>query len=111
MAEIAPQGQFLWNNKQVVPVYLPGHQEPWAAVQTKKLDAVYLTLTGPKGRFALGRLTGLGREPELDATRPDADLIRLKLATTEEVANPELGRFLKEHKAFVERNPPRSAAS
>ena len=56
---------FLWNNKQVVPVYTPEQHEPWAAVQTKKLDAVYLHLMGPKGRFTLGQITELGYNPEL----------------------------------------------
>ena len=49
-----PQGQFLWNNKQVVPVYVPEQHEPWAAVQTKKLDAVYLHLIGPEGPLHAG---------------------------------------------------------
>ena len=70
LAEIAPQGQFLWNNKQVVPIYVPEQHEPWAAVQTKKLDAVYLHLMGPKGRFTLGQITDLGYNPELDGQRP-----------------------------------------
>ena len=68
LAEIAPQAQFLWNNKQVVPVYVPEQHEPWAAVQTKKLDAVHLHLMGPKGRFTLGQITDLGYNPELDGS-------------------------------------------
>ena len=36
LSEVAPAGQFLWNNKQVVPVYVREQKEPWAAVQTKK---------------------------------------------------------------------------
>ena len=51
LSEVAPEGQFLWNNKQVVPVYVRSQKEPWAAVQTKKSEAVWLTLAGPKGRF------------------------------------------------------------
>ena len=74
LAEIAPQGQFLWNNKQVVPMYVPEQHEPWAAVQTKKLDAVYLHLMGPKGRFTLGQITDLGYNPELDGARPKQDV-------------------------------------
>ena len=93
----APQAQFLWNNKQVVPVYVPEQREPWAAVQTKKVDAVYLTLAGPKGRFALGRITNLGHEPELDGARPDADLIRLKFRSPDDLEQGDLAAFLKEH--------------
>ena len=64
--ETAPYGQLLWNNKQVVPLYVPQQREAWAAVQTKKLDAVYLHLTGPKGRFAQGRIAGLGFDARVD---------------------------------------------
>ena len=101
LAEIAPQGQFLWNNKQVAPVYVPEQHEPWAAVQTKKLDAVYLHLTGPKGRFALGQLTDLGYNPELDGSRPNADVIRLKFRNAADLARGDLRGFLKEHLAAV----------
>jgi excinuclease ABC subunit A len=101
LAEIAPQGQFLWNNKQVAPVYVPQQHEPWAAVQTKKLDAVYLHLTGPKGRFALGQLTDLGYNPELDGSRPNADVIRLKFRNAADLARGNLAGFLNGHLAAV----------
>jgi excinuclease ABC subunit A len=101
LAEIAPEGQFLWNNKQVAPVYVPRQHEPWAAVQTKKLDAVYLHLTGPKGRFALGQLTELGYNPELDGSRPNVDVIRLKFRNPADLARGDLRGFLKGHLAAV----------
>jgi excinuclease ABC subunit A len=100
LGEVCAQGQFLWNNKQVVPVYVRGQHEPWAAVQTKKTDAVYLHLTGPKGRFPLGRVMGLGHDPQLDGQRPDVDVIRLKFRAAEELT-PDLKDFLREHLAAV----------
>jgi excinuclease ABC subunit A len=103
LAEIAPDGQFLWNNKQVVPLYVREQKEAWAAVQTKKLDAVDLTLAGPKGRFALGRLTGLGYDPQLDGERPDVDLVRLKFRSTQDLERGDLVAFLKEHLATVKK--------
>ena len=96
-----PQGQFLWNNKQVVPVYVPEQHEPWAAVQTKKLDAVHLHLMGPKGRFTLGQITELGYNPELDGSRPKDDVILLKFRTPADLARGNLRGFLKEHLAAV----------
>ncbi len=102
LAEIAPQGQFLWNNKQVVPMYVPEQHEPWAAVQTKKLDAVYLHLSGPKGRFTLGQVTDLGYNPELDGQRAKIDVIRLKFRTPEDLARGDLQGFLKAHLAAVQ---------
>jgi len=103
LQQAAPQAQFLWNNKQVVPVYVPQQREPWAAVQTKKLDAVWLTLSGPKGRFALGRITALGCDPQLDGERPEADLIRLKFRSTEDLEQGDLAGFLQEHVESLKR--------
>jgi len=102
LSETAPQGQFLWNNKQVVPLYVPEQKEPWAAVQTKKLDAVYLHLMGPKGRFTLGQITNLGHEPHLDGSRPEVDVLRLKLRSAEDLARGDLPGFLKRHLAAVQ---------
>ena len=99
----APDGQFQWTNKQVVPLSVAGQKEPWAAVQTKKLDAVYLTLTGPKGRFTLGQITGLGHDPDLDAQRPDVDLLRLKFRSRQDLARGNLAALLKKHLAEVKK--------
>ena len=101
IAEVAPEGQFLWNNKQMVPVYVPEQRAAWAIVQTKKLDGVYLHLTGPKGRFALGQLTELGHDPELDGRRPGSDIIHLMFRTVEDLSRGNLREFLKEHLAAV----------
>jgi excinuclease ABC subunit A len=99
LAEIAPKAQFLWNNKQVVPIYLPGRHDPWAAVQTKKLDAVYLHLMAPKGRFAMGQITELGYNPEMDGQRPNVDSIRLKFRSPADLARGNLREFLQKHLA------------
>ena len=99
LSEVAPQGQFLWNNKQVVPVFVPGRRDPWAAVQTKKLDAVHLHLMGPKGRFVLGQLTDLGYNPELDGQPADRDSIRLMFRSQKDLTRGNLRAFLEEHLA------------
>jgi len=101
LLETAPDAQALWNNKQVVPLYVPGRREPWAAVQTKKTDAVYLSLTGPKNRFPLGRVRGLGCARKVDGDRPECDVVRLKFRTMEDLSRGDLAGFLKEHLAAV----------
>jgi excinuclease ABC subunit A len=101
LSAVAPDGQFIWGNKQVVPVFVPGRKEPWAAVQTKKLDAVYLHLMGPKGRFALGQITGLGHEPDLDGRRADHDAICIKFRTLADLARGDLPGFLHQHLAAL----------
>jgi excinuclease ABC subunit A len=103
LAETAPKGQLLWNNKQVVPLYVPQQHEPWAAVQTKKLDAVHLALLGPKGRFTQGRLGGLGFEARVDGSRSGFDVLRLKFRTLDDLDRGALPAFLKEHLASLEK--------
>jgi len=101
LSETAPKAQVLWNNKQLVPWYVPEQREAWASVQTKKLDAVYLHLTGPKGRFALGQITRLGHEPQLDGQYPECDVVRLKFRSADDLSRGNLAGFLKEHVAAV----------
>ncbi len=74
LSATAPYGKILWQNKQVVPVFVPQQKDAWAAVQTKKLDAVYLHLIGPKGRFAQGRIAGLGFDAEVNGEKPGMDV-------------------------------------
>jgi excinuclease ABC subunit A len=97
LSAAAPEAQVLWNNKQVVPVYVPQQKEPWASVQTKKLDAVYLHLAGPKGRFTLGQITELGYNPRLGGGRPDCDVLHLRFRTTGDLTRGNLAAFLKDH--------------
>jgi excinuclease ABC subunit A len=103
LSETAPYGQFLWNNKQVVPLYVPEQRDPWAAVQTKKLDAVYLHLSGPKGRFAQGRITGLGFDSQVDGGKNGMDVLRIKFRSAEDLRRGDLPSFLKEHLAALEK--------
>jgi excinuclease ABC subunit A len=93
----APQGQFLWNNQQLVHFMVPEQREPWATIQTKKPHALMLHLNGPKGRFALGRLLNLGSERALDDSRPDRDTIRLHFILEEHLHTGDIEEFLREH--------------
>jgi excinuclease ABC subunit A len=102
LEKTAPGCQFGWENKVVVPVRVPGRKKPWAGVLTKKPDAVHLTLIGPKGRFALGRITDIGLEPELDAQPDDYDYILLKFKSKADLERGDLRGFLKEHFAALD---------
>jgi excinuclease ABC subunit A len=94
---MAPKAQFLWNNQQVVHLCLDGPGEPWASIYTKRPAALDLVLTGPKNKFALGRVAQLGNDRELQTDRPDKDVVKLKLKTADEVGHTELADFLREH--------------
>ena len=59
------------------PVRPASSSEPWATIHTKRVASVDLVLTGPKGHFALGRITELGAEREFQAG-PERDTLRLQ---------------------------------
>lgn len=99
LQEVAANGQFLWNNQQLVHLIVPQQREPWATIHTKRPQSLSLTLTGPKGKFALGRLLELGVERELDDASPTKDVIRLTLMLPEHLQQGDLKGFLQEHLA------------
>ena len=72
----APDGQFLWSNKQVVHVYLPKQKEPWARIQTKKPDGVWLQLSGPKDSVTVGRVADLAEAPTV-TTQENLEVVRM----------------------------------
>lgn len=89
-------GSSSWSNKQVVPVYVPGQKEPWAAIQTKTTGSISRS-SGPRDVFPWAEVTGLGFGPEVDAQRSEVDYIRLKFRSPEDLERGELPAFLKEH--------------
>ncbi len=110
LQETAPQGQFLWNNQQLVHVFVPEQQEPWATIYTKRSATLDLVLTGPKGRFALGRVTELGLDREFQ-TGPQRDVLRLRFQSSEDLDRGDLRPFLAEHLAGLARRPKTAGAS
>ncbi len=97
LQKTAPESQFLWNNKQVVHVFVPDQKEPWASIQTKKCDAVWLHLTGPSGGVPLGRIADIGHEPVVKSVDEQRDVIRMSFKTIDEVQSGQLEEFLQEH--------------
>ncbi|MEX0676636.1 MAG: ATP-binding cassette domain-containing protein, partial [Pirellulales bacterium] len=98
--EAAPDGQFLWNNQQLVHVFVKGQHEPWATIVTKRVASVDLALNGPKGRFALGRVKDLGADREFQSG-PDRDTVRFRFTSTDDLDRGDLSEFLAEHLASL----------
>ncbi len=94
--QAAPEGQFLWNNKQVVHVFLPQQKEPWASIQTKKPDGVWLQLAGPKDGVTVGRVADLADAPTV-TSRNELDVVRMRISNYEQADSEQLKKFLVEH--------------
>jgi excinuclease ABC subunit A len=97
LSSAAPQGQFLWNNQQVVHLFLPAQKEPWATLHTKRTQALELALTGPKSRFGLGRVANLGQDRELNTADRASDVLKLKFTSPDDLHRGDLAAFLREH--------------
>jgi excinuclease ABC subunit A len=97
LSDAAPGSQFLWNNQQVVHLFVAGQRDAWASIYTKRPQSLILTLSSPKGRIALGRIAELGRDRELDATRPDRDVVKFKFRTTDDLRRGDFAQFLRQH--------------
>lgn len=96
LTEAAPDSQFLWSNKQVVHLYVKQQKEPWASIQTKKTDAIWLQLNVPKNSVPLGRIADLAEEPIVRST-DSKDVVRMKFKNVEQAGADGLKDFLKEH--------------
>jgi excinuclease ABC subunit A len=100
--QVAPGGQFLWNN-QVLVHYVPeGHGEPWVTLGTKKTDSLELHIQGPKNLVGFGRVTSLAWDRDLDSSRAERDVIKLRFRTTDDLYKGDLKTFLREHLTGVE---------
>jgi excinuclease ABC subunit A len=97
LAESVPDGQFLWNNQNVVYLMVPGVRKPWATVFTKRLAGIDLILNGPKGAFQLGSVAELGAARELATDAEDRDQVKLRFVTTDELHAENVAAFLKIH--------------
>ena len=82
-------------------MFVPGQSEAWASVYTKRPAAIDLSLTGPKGRFALGRIANLGIERGLQSDRNGKDQVKLKFCTLDDLQRGDLREFLREHVTSV----------
>ena len=94
--KVAPEGQFLWSNKQVVHVFVPNQKEPWVSIQTKKPDGLWLQVSGPKDSVTVGRVADIGDTPSI-TTKENLDVLRMSFKDIEQVSNDELEVFLTEH--------------
>ncbi len=100
ISEVAPEGEFLWNNQTVVHFLLPGRSQPWVSLHTKKPHALEVALHGPKDSFAYGELLQLGADREL-LTEGTFDVIRIQLRSPDDLHQGGLVEFLGRHHEAV----------
>ena len=97
LSEAVPDGQFLWNNQNVVYLMVPGVRKPWATVHTKRLAGIDLILNGPKGAFQLGGVAEIGADRSLATDSEDHDQVKLRFVTTDELHSENVAAFFQAH--------------
>ena len=101
LSDVAPDGQFLWNNKATVRLMVREQREPWAVIWTKHLAMLELQLCSPKGKFAFGRATALGLATEMAADRNGSDVLKIRFRSLDDLASGDVAELLAEHLAVV----------
>ena len=96
LEKTVPEGEFEWNNKQVVHFRLPEQKEPLVSIQTKKPDGVWLHVPAPKDSLTAGRVADIAEEATV-ATSGKKDTLKMSFRSVDQVKNKELKKFLEEH--------------
>jgi len=106
LREAAPEGQsqFLWNNQQLVHLFINGQRDPWATLHTKRPDALELVLNGPRGLAPLGRVAHLGAARTVSTNGSNRDAVKIKFTSKAELTRTDpqygdLAALLREHLA------------
>jgi len=96
LEQITPEGKFVWTNQVLVHLTLPGSNQVWCTVQTKKAEGVGVNLIGPRSAVALGRVAHLGYERIVEA-HENVDVVRIGLRTLDQLRDADFVAFLSEH--------------
>jgi excinuclease ABC subunit A len=91
------EGEFIWDNKQVVNLRIPEQSEPWAAIQTKKPESLVLHLRGPKGAVTYGEMVDLGARRRLNTTQRNHDVATIEFVTQSDLEKDSFITFLQNH--------------
>jgi excinuclease ABC subunit A len=97
LADVCPDGQFLWNNQQIVNLIPRGARTPWAVIGTKRAEHVVLSLVGPKGHFTFGQVVELAESVEFNDAERERDTIVVRLRTVDDLHTGLFAAFLREH--------------
>ncbi|MEW4488054.1 excinuclease ABC subunit UvrA [Thalassoglobus sp. JC818] len=85
-----------WSNKTTVQFKHPDSGDLVAELQTKRRDAIYLTLLSNPGTFALGQVTTLGKTRKLEPHRSGKEAIQIQFTSKANLKVTQLRSFLKE---------------
>ena len=98
LSEAAPGSEFEWSNEQVVHVVLPKQKQPWASIQTKQSDGLWLNVPVPKGEVEADSVAGLADATEV-TSESKLDMVWLGFSKVKQVSGDELKAFLSKRTA------------
>ena len=95
LQDVLPDGNFLWNNKVLVHLYISGGRVPWLTVTTKKAEALRLTINCPKGLMTAGRIAEFGSRRDFDSSLAKKDVAHLYFNKSEDIYSSDLESYLR----------------
>jgi excinuclease ABC subunit A len=98
LQEVAPEGSFQWSNKQIVHLFLPEQKQPWVSIQTKKPDAVWMQVSGPKDSVTAGQVADLAGSTSISSTE-EIDSVKMSFNAIDQIENEKFRDFLVQHRS------------
>ena len=93
LALAGPGSEFEWANEKVVHVVLPDQKQPWASIETKQSDGLWLNVPVANGEVEVDSVTGLADEADVTSEN-DLDVVRLSFSQVDQASGKELKDFL-----------------
>ena len=89
LRKMAPKGNFIWTNKEVVHFNLPAQKKPWVAIETKKPDALWIQVAGPKGSLTLEQVADFANQATAGSS-DEQDFVKMCLTDISEAQSEDL---------------------
>ena len=93
LALAGPGSEFKWSDEKIVHVLLPDQKQPWASIETKQSDGLWLNIPVPNGEVAADSVAGLADEADV-TSEDDSDVVRLSFSKVNQANGEDLKEFL-----------------
>jgi excinuclease ABC subunit A len=100
--QAAGGGRWRWDEQTLARYFLPGQQEPWLVLHTKRPEGLIAVLTGPKG-FPLGDLKDSSPVAIHVTTRGDEEQLQLAFTELQQPRDATIRKLLASHMKFTSR--------
>ena len=97
MQKISGDDSLAFEHPDQVHIKLTGREETWAVVQTKQVESIQVTLTGPMDAIDVQQLEKLDMESQVDLSDESNSQVSIHITEKKHLRSRKLKKFLKDH--------------